>query len=66
MVQMGYKLCTSEVQIFLRYKSFQWGTVPPNGVQMAGLTPNYITPTPTHTLTPHQTIMMQLLAYFYF
>jgi hypothetical protein len=34
---MGYNFCTSEVQIFLRYKPFKWGTVPQNGVQMATL-----------------------------
>jgi hypothetical protein len=36
-VQMGYKNRTPEVQIFLGYKPFKWGTVPPNGVRMATL-----------------------------
>ncbi len=34
---MGYKIRTPGVQIFLRYKMLKWGTVPPNGVQLAGL-----------------------------
>jgi len=40
---MGYKIRTPGVQIFLRYKMLKWGTVPPNGVQLAGLarTSNY-------------------------
>ncbi|CAF1191059.1 unnamed protein product [Adineta ricciae] len=38
---MGYKYCTSGVQIFLGYKLSKWGTVPPNGVQMAALEGNY-------------------------
>ena len=34
---MGYKVCTPEVQLFLRYKGSEWGTVPPNGVQLVAL-----------------------------
>ncbi len=35
--QMGYKIRTPEVQIFVRYKRSKWGTVPPNGVRLATL-----------------------------
>ena len=37
--QMGYKIRTSEVQIFVRCKRSKWGTVPPNGVRLATLIP---------------------------
>ncbi len=37
--QMGYKIRTPEVQIFVRYKRSKWGTVPPNGVRLATLVP---------------------------
>jgi hypothetical protein len=36
-VQMGYKMCTPGVQIFVGYKRSKWGTVPQNGVQLATL-----------------------------
>jgi hypothetical protein len=36
-IQMGYKMCTPGVQIFLGYEKAKWGIVPPNGVHMAAL-----------------------------
>ena len=39
--QMGYKIRTSEVQIFVRCKRSKWGTVPPNGVRLATLMVHY-------------------------
>ena len=36
-VQMRYKNGTPEVQIFVEYKLFKWGTVLQNGVRLATL-----------------------------
>jgi hypothetical protein len=36
-VQMGYKMRTPRVQIFVGYLRSKWGAVPPNGVRMAAL-----------------------------
>jgi hypothetical protein len=38
-IQMGYKMCTPGVQVFLEYEKAKWGIVPPNGVHMAALFP---------------------------
>ena len=42
--QMGYKIRTSEVQIFVRCKRSKWGTVPPNGVRLATLARSSVWP----------------------